>query len=125
VQAAPAPALPVREAVDGGDRRKGQVLDPVEEDLASPRVLPAVQRRQPDQLADIGPGDECFLSRAGDDQAPKVRLALRLREAGFEHLQDGGVQRVQFLGAIHRQRADPLARLDPDRLRRHFVSPYS
>jgi hypothetical protein len=88
-------------------------------------MLAPFDGRQLGQLADVGAGDERLLPRPGEDQAAQVGRGLRAGNRGGELLLDGRIQRVQFLGTVHRDDTDSLGGLDADGLAAHRFSPYS
>lgn len=55
-----------RPAVDGGDDGLAEMLDEIEKRLARPRLALGIDRRRLRKLADVGSGNECPITRAGD-----------------------------------------------------------
>ena len=94
-------------AIDRGDHRLSEILDPVEHRLPSLRKLPPAPAVQAAQFPDVGPRDERFLPRTGEYDDIHRRVVLEggkaLAELGFRLSVEG----VQFLRAVHRDRRYP------------------
>src|SRR5262249_55410499 len=96
-----------RKAVHRRDYRLGRRLESPEDLLAADRALFGLQRSLRRELADVRTGNE-GASGAGEDHAAYVLSLAHLVDCIAELTDRGGVQRVELVGAIHRDRGDTV-----------------
>src|SRR5205823_10083581 len=81
-------------AVDGANGRLPQGLEEMKNALAKEREFFSIDRGALRQLANIGPGDKRFFTRAGKDQNAHGIVAARIEQCVAQFFDGFAIQRV-------------------------------
>ena len=113
---------PSAEPVDRRDHGLAHVLDQVEDMLPALRVLLALRRPQRGELVDVGAGDECFFTRAGDDHDTNRRVLLQVQHGMPQFVGRRGIERVEDSGTVDREDRDGAVAFEEEVVKSHEVA---
>jgi hypothetical protein len=99
-------------AVHCGDDRLPAALEPAEHRLALQRAGLAVDRALARDLGNVGTGHERLGPRAGHDHATDVCFVLHPLDRLAQLPDDGGVERVEFVGAVNGDAGDAVGEIE-------------
>ena len=107
-----------RETIDGGDCRFAEVLEEIEDALATKGLFASSRGRLLRQLVDVGAGNERLVASSGDHDDADRLVAPEIDERGLELVQRPGAEGVHDRGTVDHEARGRAVVLDLNRLER-------
>ena len=107
-----------RETIDGGDCRFAEVLDEIEDALATKGLFASSRGRLLRQLVDVGAGNERLVASSGDHDDADRLVAPEIDERGLELVQRPGAEGVHDRVTVDHEARARAIMLDLNRLER-------